>query len=134
MPKNSFRIDGAIEGRCTKCRKNTSHRIVSLGVDGPDEVRCSCCQRQHKYRPPYRAVDPVARLAARANSEERQEWQRLRDEMSRVKACEYSMDRAYKARMVINHPLFGMGLVQRKVGAQKIEVLFEDGKKMMRCR
>jgi hypothetical protein len=34
----------------------------------------------------------------------------------------------------MNHPVFGLGVVQRVVGTRKIEVLFEDGKKTMRCR
>jgi hypothetical protein len=48
-------------------------------------------------------------------------------------ARDYSMTGAYKVKSLINHPVFGLGLVQRVVGERKVEVLFEEGKKTMRC-
>ena len=48
-------------------------------------------------------------------------------------AVDYSMTTAFKVGTVIQHPQFGLGLVQNNVGPGKIEVLFEDGKKKMRC-
>jgi hypothetical protein len=65
---------------------------------------------------------------------ERKEWEVLRPNMNSEKATDYSMTDAYKVKALINHPLFGLGLVQRVVGSQKVEVLFEDGKKTMRCK
>ena len=47
---------------------------------------------------------------------------------------DYAMDKEYRVKAVIKHPVFGLGLVQRVVGDRKMEVLFEDGKKMMRCK
>ncbi|MDX2478966.1 MAG: hypothetical protein QNK24_01365 [Desulfuromusa sp.] len=44
------------------------------------------------------------------------------------------MTDVYKLNALINHPVFGLGLVQRVIGSQKVEVLFEDGKKTMRCQ
>jgi len=44
------------------------------------------------------------------------------------------MTATYKVKSLIAHPVFGLGQVQRVAGPQKIEVLFEDGLKMMRCK
>jgi hypothetical protein len=54
--------------------------------------------------------------------------------MNSEQASAYSMDSAYKVGTLINHPQFGLGLNQRVVGLRKIEVLFETGKKIMRCK
>jgi hypothetical protein len=54
--------------------------------------------------------------------------------MNLAKAVDYSMAEAYKVNTLISHPQFGIGVVQRVVGPQKIEVLFEDGRKTMRCQ
>jgi hypothetical protein len=54
--------------------------------------------------------------------------------MNLAKATDYSMTATYKVKALINHPVFGVGLVQRVVGSQKVEVLFEDGRKTMRCK
>jgi hypothetical protein len=65
---------------------------------------------------------------------EKEDWQRLRPNMDSSKALNYSMDGVYCVRNLIKHPLFGLGVVQRSIGDHKIEVLFEEGKKIMRCK
>ncbi len=123
-----------IEARCTKCRKNTDHIIVTMAEEGPAKVQCNACSRQHKYRPPTAAKKPAVRRADMHKDAERKEWEALRPNMNSAAATDYSMTAAYKVRALINHPVFGLGLVQRIVGSQKVEVLFEDGKKTMRCK
>jgi hypothetical protein len=49
-------------------------------------------------------------------------------------AVAFSMVTAYKVGTLINHSAFGLGLMQRVVGLRKVEVLFETGKKIMRCK
>ena len=123
-----------IEGRCTKCRKNNEHTIITLLEEKPAQVECTICNRQHKYRPPTAAKKPAVRQANQLKETERKEWEALRPGMNSAKALDYSMTETYKVKALINHPVFGLGLVQRVIGAQKIEVLFEDGKKTMRCK
>lgn len=134
MQGTTISVGDPIEGRCTKCRKNTDHIVVTVVEEAPGKVRCGTCSREHKYRPPTAAKKPTARLATQHRDAERKEWESLRPAMNAAKATDYSMENSYKAKSLINHPAFGLGLVQRVVGSQKIEVLFEDGKKMMRCK
>ncbi len=134
MENATLSVGDPIEGRCTKCRKNTAHIIVSLADEGPGMVQCTVCNREHKYRPPTAARKPAARRTVDPKEAERQEWQELQPTMNTAKATDYSMDASYKVNALINHPKFGLGVVQRVVGPQKIEVLFEDGRKMMRCQ
>jgi hypothetical protein len=65
---------------------------------------------------------------------ERKEWVELRPGMKAEQAIGYSMTTAFKTGSLMEHPVFGLGLVQRLAGPRKVEVLFEDGKKMMRCK
>jgi hypothetical protein len=123
----------SIKARCTKCRKNTDHVIVTMVEGAPVMVQCNTCNRQHKYRPPTsskasprRTIDP--------KDVERKEWKALRPGMNGNMATDYSMTASYRVRDLINHPVFGLGLVQRIVGPRKVAVLFEDGEKTMRCK
>ena len=134
MPNTTLSVGDPIEGRCTKCRKNTAHIIVSLDEENPGKVQCTVCSREHKYRPPTAARKPAVRRTVDPKEVERQEWQTLRPTMNLAKAMDYSMTSAYKVNALISHPQFGIGVVQRVVGPQKIEVLFEDGRKTMRCQ
>ena len=45
----------------------------------------------------------------------------------------YDMDGIYQNKALVNHALFGLGVVTSLAGARKMEVLFEEGKKLLRC-
>ncbi len=123
-----------VAGRCTKCRRNTDHLVVTMAEEGPATVQCNTCGRQHKYRPPSAAKKTAQSRVASNREAERQEWEGLQLETNSSRATDYSMTVPLKAQAVINHPVFGLGLVQRVTGPQKVEVLFAKGKKVMRCR
>ncbi|MEJ2200039.1 MAG: hypothetical protein P8X63_03350 [Desulfuromonadaceae bacterium] len=134
MKSSTLSVGAQIEARCTKCRMNTGHIIVTMSENVPDKVQCNTCNRQHKHRLPITAKKPAVRQTTDPKVAERKEWALLRPSMNSEKATDYSMTAAYKVQTLINHPVFGLGLVQRVVGPQKVEVLFEDGKKTMRCK
>jgi hypothetical protein len=134
MSNSTLSTGDAIEARCTKCRKNAEHTIVSMSEAGPDQVQCSNCSRQHKYRPPTVAKKTAPRRTVDPRIAESKEWEALRPTMDSARATDYSMTTAFKVKSLMNHPVFGLGLVQRLVGPRKVEVLFEDGKKTMRCK
>jgi len=134
MESTTLSIGDPIEGRCTKCRKNTDHIIITLAEEKPGKVECQTCSRQHKYRLPTVAKKPAVRQTTRPRDAERKEWEALQLSTENSKAKAYSMTDTYKVNALIDHPVFGLGMVQRVIGAQKVEVLFEDGKKTMRCQ
>ena len=134
MQSPTSSVSDRIEAHCTKCRKNTDHIIVTMGEETPAKVQCQECQRQHKYRPPKTTRSTAELRAAHQQEDERKEWKTLEPNMDSAKASTYSMTAAYKVGALINHPVFGLGSVQRIAGLRKIEVLFEDGKKTMRCK
>lgn len=133
-----------IEARCTKCRCVTNHTIIAMTADVPAKVECNTCQGQHKYRPAV-AAKPAARKASAARKSaarttadpkaaERNEWTARQAEIEAARATDYSMEETFPVGAVIRHPTFGLGLVERNAGEQKIEVLFADGRKILRCR
>jgi len=141
MPKTAPSVGDPIEARCTKCRKNRDHFIVSISDEGPDKIKCQTCEHQHKYKPPIILKTPAEKIAIaakeakrRQTAAEHKEWSALRSSMDSEKAKTYSMTATYKVNALINHPVFGIGQVQRVLGSQKVEILFEDGKKTMRCK
>lgn len=134
MKNTTLSAGDPVEARCTKCRKNTAHTILSMEEEAPAKVECGICNRQHKYRPPTIPKKPAPKRTVDPKEEARKEWAALRPGMNVSKAADYSMDANYKSGALMNHPLFGIGLVQRVVGHRKIEVLFEDGRKTMRCK
>lgn len=123
-----------LEARCTKCRKNTNHIVVAMKDGVPAKVQCNTCSGQHKYRSPTAPKKPAVRRTVDPKVAEQKEWALLSPDMNNEQAVAYSMDTAYKVGGLINHSVFGVGVVQQVVGLRKVEVLFESGKKIMRCK
>jgi hypothetical protein len=134
MPETILSPGDPIQARCTKCKKNTDSIVISSAENIPEKVQCSLCSRKHKYRPPLAEKKPASKRATTQSDSERKQWQTLLANVDSAKTTDYSMTTSYKVKAVINHPVFGLGLVQRFAGPQKVEVLFESGKKMMRCK
>ena len=128
MSSKTLTIADPIQTRCTKCRKITTHTIIVMGEEYPSEVQCNTCQHTSPGKKPVvrRTVDP--------KKTERDEWATLRPGMDTSRARDYSMTAIYKAKALVNHPTFGLGLVQRVTGPHKMAVLFADGQKIMRCQ
>ena len=128
-----------IESRCTKCRKITNHIIVAMDGDVPVKVQCNTCDGQHKYYPPAakktaaKKPAPRTRKTADPKVAEQEEWQSLKADIEAKPAVDYAMTTAFKVGSVMKHPKFGLGVVQSSLGPGKVEVLFEDGRKKMRC-
>ena len=133
MPSQPLSVGDPVESRCTKCRRITHHIIVAIADDQPAKVQCSTCSGQHNYRPAVTRKKPVARRAVDPRIAEQKEWLQLQSGIESKVAIDYSMTTAFKVGSVMKHPRFGLGIVQVTLGPQKIEVLFEDGKKKMRC-
>lgn len=134
MQSTTLSAGDPIEARCTKCRRNTNHIIVAMTDEGPAKVQCNTCSGQHKYRPPTTPKKAAVRRTVDPKVAEQKEWAELRPGMNSAQAIDYSMTTAFKVGSLINHPAFGIGLVQSLVGPRKVMVLFEDGKKTMRCK
>jgi hypothetical protein len=133
MSEKKPAVGDPIESRCTKCRKITNHIIVAIVDDAPKKVQCNTCDGQHNYRPPTVRKKAAGRKPVDPSIAEQAEWQELRSTIEGKQAIDYSMTNSFKVGSVVKHAKFGLGLVQRSLGSQKIEVLFEDGKKKMRC-
>ena len=134
MPSEPLSIGIKIEARCTKCRKNCEHVLISLSDGKPDLVQCRICDRQHKFRPPTKAKKVNSVSLTEKKAAENKKWKQLSSEVKPAKARAYSMNEGYKNNTLVDHPTFGIGIVQRVTGTQKMEILFEDGLKILRCK
>lgn len=138
MSDKKYEIADQIEARCTKCRRNTNHTIIAIVDEVPVKVQCNTCTREHKYRPPTvpktKAAGTTTTKTAAYKSAERKKWELNCSECDTSSAKSYSMTGSFKVDTLMNHPTFGIGLVTRVTVAQKVEVLFESGSKLLRCK
>lgn len=101
--------------------------------DVPAKVKCNTCEGEHKYHRPAAAKKSTTKKVVAPRATGQKDWQELRTKIEEVKAVDYSMDSSFKVNTVIKHPIFGLGLFEKIIGDQKMEVIFEDGRKKLRC-
>ncbi len=129
-----------VEARCTRCRTLTNHTIIALVETRIARVQCNTCGGTHNYHPaaaPARpARQPAARTAPKASarvSADLLAWQRACSEVEVASTVPYAMDRAYQDGDLVAHPTFGVGLVTAVIPPNKVEILFQAGRKLLRC-
>ncbi len=134
-----------IEARCTRCRAVLNHRIVAMVEEKVVRVECNTCGGMHNYYPPGESKAPAGRATARKSETaprkagkaqggtERVEWETLYQAMDRSRAVAYDINGKYQVNDLIEHPVFGFGVVKTVVRPNKMEVLFQEGKKLLRC-
>jgi hypothetical protein len=108
-------------------------------------VECSTCHGVHAYHPvkvpkaPAASKDGRTKVAAPRKPKTdpeaaaRAEWEELRPAMDTAQAIPYDMNRPFRLKNLLSHPNFGLGIVQLVIAPNKIDVLFQDGKKRLRC-
>ncbi|MDO3378777.1 hypothetical protein [Geoalkalibacter halelectricus] len=135
-------VGGHIDAQCTRCRMLTNHTVVAMVAERPVKVQCNTCGGLHGYRPPK--AEPKARAAtprrvtdkpARSSrSADQEQWQRALADKDQGQARPYAMEAAFAADELVRHPLFGVGVVTAIFKPNKVEVLFEEGRKTLRCK
>lgn len=139
-----------IDARCTRCREVLNHRIVAMVEDKVVRVECNTCGGVHNYYPPPTAKEARASKTAKEPSAarttapraskkdpsetDREEWASLRPTMQIDRAQDYDMTGAYRVNSLINHSVFGLGVVKNLIIPSKMQVLFQDGVKLLRCQ
>ncbi|MDD2318977.1 MAG: hypothetical protein PHO83_02895 [Geobacteraceae bacterium] len=135
-----------IEAACTRCRAILNHTIVAMVEDRVVRVECNTCHGVHNYRGKTEKKTPAATTSAQKKqtvsrqqkketaASERDEWQALCSTVNVDQATPYDMNGKFRANELLNHPTFGLGIVKNIIPPNKMEVLFEHGKKLLRCQ
>ena len=139
--KNEKKIEAGteIDSRCLKCKDVTNHTIVAMNDGKIAKVQCNVCRSRHNYRPakPGKAEGSKKKTArdtgSRKQAKAEAHFEELLDGRDQSKAMDYVMTGIFKEGDLIDHPIFGMGVVTDTVMPDKIEVLFRQECKLLIC-
>jgi hypothetical protein len=121
----AHRVGGDIDAFCTRCKMELGHTILAMVGTKPVRVRCNTCQGEHAYRgPPERKKGTWVPAAERSAKPAVTSWEALLREKDISRARPYSAKDRYSTDEVLQHPVFGIGLVQ-EVRGDKISVAFK---------
>ena len=130
-----------IDAFCTRCKRDNVHVIVAVWEGAVKKVQCKSCNHEHLYRRPRAgrpeppAPPPTTRAPGRpAHAPEPSPAERWKEALSGRDpnaAKPYSMKGTFAAGDLIRHTSFGQGLVAKLVPPDKMEVMFEEGTKVL---
>lgn len=135
-----------IEAVCTRCRSVLNHTIVAMVGEKVVRVECNTCHGVHNYREKVEKKAPSSGTAVRRTTSaprepkrdqgaaDREEWESLSAGMDRSRAIPYDIEGSFRVDDLVDHSVFGLGVVKTVIKPNKMEVLFEHGKKLLRCR
>ena len=134
------RVGQEIAAYCGKCKDERSHTVAAMDGDAVKRVTCSSCGGTHNYKlaPAAAAAKPATPATGdaappakrRASSRRSKDPDTFRIDPKRpVKP--YDMNNSFAANDVINHSKFGLGAVETVFPPNKIEVRFQEGKKLL---
>lgn len=149
MTRLSISPGDDVEAWCTRCKMNLNHRVIAVTNQGIQRVHCLTCHGDHKYYPPKgekrdRETGPSERApssprarqqtAQRSAVRAESEWHTFMQELPPGAVLRpYLVTELYRSGEFIEHPVFGPGKVIDILGAERMEVIFRSGRKIMIC-
>ena len=146
MIRKKLAASDTIEAKCTRCKAVFNHTIVAMVEDKVVRVKCNTCGGTHNYhspkevkekasRPASQRTDTAAPRKAKKDSAAalQEEWEALLQSRDRSKAIPYDQQGKFRVNDLTDHPIFGLGVVRTTIKPNKMEVLFGEGLKIMRC-
>jgi len=139
MSKDEIKAGASIQSKCTKCKEATRHVIVAVADGKPVKVQCVVCEGQHLYRSPVEPSKPAAKKPTRPRRKETTAsaskntrlWQEQLAGRDEAAAVPYAIAGSFNKNSLINHKKFGLGVVERLIDPNKMDVIFEDGLKTL---
>ena len=127
---------GNIDGWCGKCKLVLAHTIEAMAGDKPARVHCNTCKAQHNYRP-YKPGEAPPVLEAGGTVKPRAVKPRATRHQTLLKGKDMALARRYSQKDnyapgdVLDHPSFGVGVAIALKDGTKVEVLFDNGSKLL---
>jgi hypothetical protein len=143
MTASTVTAGSEIDSHCLKCKDLTNHTIIALADEKIAKVQCNVCGGKHKYRPakPEKSSKVKKRVgktsASKRASTAQQEkkaaasFEALLKDRDTAEAISYAMTATFNKNDIIDHPTIGLGLVTATIPADKIEVMFRNGSKIL---
>jgi uncharacterized Fe-S cluster-containing protein len=125
-------VGQTVDSYCGKCRHEHPHTIVVMDEDTVAKVRCTNCASVHKPRvAPEPGKGPKAKTKVRSLDGPAAQaiWEKCVAEAT-GKECSYSMTDKYRVGDIVNHQVFGKGVVL-KLYPTRCEMIFKDRSRLM---
>ena len=136
-----YKAGDEVDSKCTKCKMVLAHTILAMVGTKIAKVRCNTCNGAHTYRPPPSASEASAarrraeKKAIVADAEKQRstasEFEGIIKGVDATAAAAYSASMGLELNQVIEHSIFGLGVVTELREGNKAHIAFRDGGRIL---
>lgn len=113
-----------------------AHVIVSMLDGKPSKVQCKTCRGVHRYKILGGVTVPskpgVRRTSAPKTVIRASElWEQKMSGKAKEDVLAYKTTQSFKKGDVVQHPTFGLGVVEEVRSSNKVAIFFRDGEKLL---
>ncbi len=132
----TLEVGSELTTKCTKCKEETYHVVTKIADGLIKKVMCKACNHTHVYKGPQPNVEDKPEAAAEKKAPVRRgrrkkDWQTLKENLDGEEIVEYQIDQDYSETVAIHHKQFGVGIIHKVLSDQHIEVIFQEGTKVL---
>ena len=133
---NGLHVGGEVESYCGSCKDMRWHIVVAMVGDVPAKVECVSCHKQHGYRTGPASSGKVAKPRSPAAKKRSKADEPPTFDLSMLEgrahlARAYTPATTFNKGDVVRHPTFGLGIVADTPSAQKMDVRFDSGPRLL---
>lgn len=119
---------------CSRCSLDLGHTVVAMVGNQPARVRCNTCKSERNFRQ-KKTVDAILKSFAPRPKIIRPDLYQEKIQANLMKNTKpYRTDASFELDDVIEHKVFGKGVVIKVVFPDRVEVLFKDQSRVLMCR
>jgi hypothetical protein len=123
-------VGADIEAHCGRC--GTTWHVVVAMVDGRvAQVECRECGRRHRARTGPTGAPRAHRRTGETSTRAARAAKPIVEADREQPAVAYSTKQTYRPGQRIEHPAFGPGVVERVLGATKVQIFFAGGSRIL---
>lgn len=121
---------------CSRCQLELGHRILAMVGTQPARLRCNTCFSERNYRQkrePKISVAERRRPSARQLKSEDFYAQKIQSTLMKTPKP-YRIDVEVESDDVVDHKIFGRGVVLKVIPPDRMEILFREEVKVLACK
>jgi len=126
-----------LEAYCGKCKSDTWHVVTVVKNDKIAKVICKICNATHAFKTPEKENGKAKPASTRQRAtgtkrvSRKKDWGTLVGQIEDRQMADYVLSGEFSSTPAIRHKNFGVGVITKVLTKNKIEVLFQEGTKLL---
>lgn len=128
------KVGGDILSYCGRCKVELLHTVVAMMDGQPVKVQCKSCASNHKLRRTSGVKSATKRTSKPRTPKTVVRVAELWEQKVSAATKDpvpYSVKSTFAKEDLIQHPKFGIGIVEQVVSTKKINVFFRDAERVL---